>query len=84
MAVPEGYRISGIEARMEVGARGEEKANVKKCIELTKKYCYITRTLEKVILIRISVMKMKLPNIAIVWRFFHNIVRRRMKVFHEG
>jgi len=54
MAGPDGYRICGIDAKINVGTIEKEKAKVKKCIELTKKYCHITRALEKVIPIRIS------------------------------
>lgn len=49
-----GYRISGIEALIRVKVRKQERRNAEKCIELAKRYCHITRTLETAIPIRIS------------------------------
>jgi len=53
-AESDGYRIGGIEATIRVKTNRSEKTKVRRCIELTKKYCHITRTLEKAIPIRIS------------------------------
>jgi uncharacterized OsmC-like protein len=49
----EGHRMAGIEAIIHVEAKKIDEINVRRCIELTKKYCHITRTLEKVMSIKI-------------------------------
>jgi uncharacterized OsmC-like protein len=49
----EGYRISGIRAIISARARRSDEMNVRRCIELAREYCHITRTLEKVIPIEI-------------------------------
>jgi uncharacterized OsmC-like protein len=49
----EGYRISSIRAIISARARRSDEINVRRCIELAKEYCHITRTLEKVIPIEI-------------------------------
>ncbi len=53
-AESDGYRIAGIEATMHAKTNRSEKTKARRCIELTKKYCHITRTLEKAIPIKIS------------------------------
>ena len=49
----EGYRMAGIQAILYVEAKKDYETDIKRCIELTKKYCHITRTLEKAIPVRI-------------------------------
>ena len=54
LAGPKGYRITRIRALMYIKTIKNEEANAKKCAELTKDFCHITRTIEKVIPIEIS------------------------------
>ena len=53
-ATPEGYRIPRVKIVMHIKTTKNEEANAKKCVELTKDFCHITRTLEKAILIETS------------------------------
>jgi len=50
----EGYRVTGIEAEVHVETKESEKENAEKCVEMTKTYCHITRTLEKAVPIKIN------------------------------
>jgi uncharacterized OsmC-like protein len=49
----EGYRISGIRATISVETRKGNEVDVKRCIDLTKEYCHITRSLEKALTVEI-------------------------------
>lgn len=51
---PEGYRISGVKARMYAKTSNENKVDVRKCIELAIEYCHITRSLERAIPIHVT------------------------------
>jgi organic hydroperoxide reductase OsmC/OhrA len=51
----EGYRITGIEAVLQILVKKEDEAEAKKCADLALNYCHITRTLEKAIPIKTSV-----------------------------
>jgi organic hydroperoxide reductase OsmC/OhrA len=53
-AESDGYRTAGIEVTMLVTTNRSEKTKAKRCIELTKKHCHITRTLKEANPIRIS------------------------------
>jgi len=50
----DGYEIAAIDATMHAKTDKNGEANVRRCIELTKKYCHITRTLEKAIPVRVT------------------------------
>ena len=50
-----GYSITRIKAVMYVKTTKNEEVKAKKCIELTKDFCHITRTLEKAFPIEISI-----------------------------
>ncbi|MGQ9639433.1 MAG: OsmC family protein [Candidatus Bathyarchaeia archaeon] len=49
----EGYRIEGVEAHLYVESDGGDEEDLRRCVELTKRYCHITRTLEKAFPVRI-------------------------------
>jgi organic hydroperoxide reductase OsmC/OhrA len=49
----EGYRVTGIEATMQVEVEESEKVKAEKCARLSEEYCHITRTLEGVIPIKV-------------------------------
>jgi uncharacterized OsmC-like protein len=49
----EGYRLAGMEATILAEAKKSNEPEVKRCIELAKRYCHITRTLEKAVPIKI-------------------------------
>lgn len=51
---PKGYRITRVKAVMHIKTRKNEEEKVKKCVELTKDFCHITRSIEKTIPIEIS------------------------------
>ncbi len=51
---PEGYRITGITAVIHVEVNVEEKEKTEECIELTREYCHLTRSLEHTIPIKIK------------------------------
>lgn len=50
----DGYRITGIDALIRVKVKAQERRKAEKCLELAKKYCHITRSLETAIPLRIS------------------------------
>jgi len=50
----DGYRITGIDALIRVKVRSRDRRKTERCVELAKKYCHITRSLETAIPIRIS------------------------------
>lgn len=50
----DGYRMTGIDASIRVKVRRQDRRKAEKCVELARKYCHITRTLETAIPIRIS------------------------------
>ncbi len=50
----DGYRIMGIEALIRLKVKSEERPKAERCVELAKRYCHITRTLETAIPIHIS------------------------------
>ena len=50
----DGYRIRGIDASIRVKVKTQERRRAEKCVELAKKYCHITRSLETAIPIHIS------------------------------
>jgi organic hydroperoxide reductase OsmC/OhrA len=50
---PEGYRLTGARVNLSAETDGEGEAQVRKCIEMTEKFCHITRSLEKAFPIRI-------------------------------
>jgi putative redox protein len=52
---PEGFRIDDVNAVLHIITSKIEKSKAKKCTELTRKFCHITRTLEKVVPIKIIV-----------------------------
>ena len=52
---PEGYRLSGIEATINIKAAEEKKMGLKKCAELAREYCHVTHVLEEVIPVRILI-----------------------------
>ncbi len=49
----EGYRMSGISAMISVETGKDNEVDVKRCINLTKEYCHITRSLEKALPVEI-------------------------------
>jgi uncharacterized OsmC-like protein len=49
----EGYRLADMEATIFAEAKKSNEPEVKRCIELAKQYCHLTRTLEKAVSIRI-------------------------------
>ena len=49
----EGYRLAGMEATILAEAKKSSEPEVRRCIELAKRYCHITRTLEKAVPIKI-------------------------------
>ena len=49
----QGYKISRIRATISAKASRSDEIDVRRCIELAKEYCHITRTLEKVVPIKI-------------------------------
>ncbi len=54
---PEGYRVTGINALLQVKiAKGEDR-KLRECVELAREYCHLTQALEKSIPIEISVEK---------------------------
>jgi organic hydroperoxide reductase OsmC/OhrA len=50
---PEGYRVTGLRVNLSVETDSEGEAQARKCIEMTEKFCHITRSVEKAIPIRI-------------------------------
>ncbi len=50
----DGYRITRIDASITVKVKSQERRKAERCVELAKKYCHITRTLETAVPIRIS------------------------------
>ena len=50
---PEGYRVTGARVNLSAETDAEGEAQARKCIEMTEKFCHITRSLEKAIPIRI-------------------------------
>ena len=55
MIGPEGYRITGIRITVHIETIKSDRGKAEKCAELMMEYCPITRTLEKVIPIEVSV-----------------------------
>ncbi|MEM3004864.1 MAG: OsmC family protein [Candidatus Bathyarchaeia archaeon] len=51
---PDGYRIARIEYRMNIKTNSSERTKARRCVELTKRYCHLTRILEKIIPIKIT------------------------------
>jgi uncharacterized OsmC-like protein len=49
----EGYRLAGMEATIFAEANKSNEAEVRRCVELAKQYCHLTRTLEEAVPIRI-------------------------------
>jgi uncharacterized OsmC-like protein len=49
----EGYRLAGMEATIFAEAMKSNEPEVRRCIELAKQYCHLTRTLEKAVPIKI-------------------------------
>jgi uncharacterized OsmC-like protein len=54
MSGPEGYRITQIKATVTVETIERDQDEAETCVELMKKYCPLTRTLEKAIPIEIT------------------------------
>ena len=54
MSGPEGYRITRIKATVTVETIERDRDEAETCVELTKTYCPLTRTLEKAIHIDIN------------------------------
>ncbi len=50
----EGYRLTHIEVIMKVEVSEEKSERVEKCVELTKKYCHILRSIEQCVPIEIK------------------------------
>jgi len=50
----DGYRMNSIKASMHVTTKKSYEAKARRCIELTKKHCHITRMLEPVVRVEIS------------------------------
>ncbi len=57
----EGYRITHIRATITIETVERDRDEVETCIELTKKYCPLTRTLEKAIPIEVNTQIRMLP-----------------------
>ena len=51
---PEGYRIKKIEIIIHVEVDREEKLKAEECVELTKTFCHLTRSLEEGIPIKVK------------------------------
>jgi organic hydroperoxide reductase OsmC/OhrA len=51
---PEGYRVTGALVNLAVKTDAEGRERAQECIELTKKFCHITRSIEKSVPIRIA------------------------------
>jgi uncharacterized OsmC-like protein len=49
----EGYRLAGMEATIFAEAKKSNEPGLRRCIELARRYCHLTRTLEKAVPIRI-------------------------------
>ncbi|MEM3527682.1 MAG: OsmC family protein [Candidatus Bathyarchaeia archaeon] len=49
----DGYEVERVDAHLFIESRDVDEANLRRCVELTRKYCHITRTLEKAFPIRI-------------------------------
>jgi uncharacterized OsmC-like protein len=49
----EGYRLAGMEATIFAEAKKSNELGLRRCIELARRYCHLTRTLEKAVPIRI-------------------------------
>lgn len=50
---PEGFRVTGVRVNLSVETDSEGEVEARKCIEMTEKFCHITRSIEKAIPIRI-------------------------------
>jgi organic hydroperoxide reductase OsmC/OhrA len=50
---PEGFRVAGARVNLSVETDAEGETEARKCLEMTEKFCHITRSLEKAIPIRI-------------------------------
>jgi organic hydroperoxide reductase OsmC/OhrA len=51
---PEGYRVSGAQVSLVVRTDDEGRRKAQDCIEMTKKFCHITRSIEKSVPIEIT------------------------------
>lgn len=51
---PEGYRIAEVECEIRVEVTGANEKAAKECMELARKYCHITRTIEEAVNVRVS------------------------------
>ena len=51
----EGYRIRWVEAVLHVKAEREEEGLARRCAELARDYCHITKTVEKALPIRVYI-----------------------------
>jgi uncharacterized OsmC-like protein len=49
----EGYRLAGMEATIFAEAKKSNEPGLRRCIELARRYCHLTRTLEKAVPIKI-------------------------------
>jgi len=51
---PRGYRVTGIEAIINVETDEEGREKAQKCAELTQEYCHLTRSIDSAIPIKVS------------------------------
>jgi organic hydroperoxide reductase OsmC/OhrA len=51
---PEGYRVSGAQVSLMVRTDDEGRRKAQDCIEMTKKFCHITRSIEKSVPVEIA------------------------------
>jgi len=52
-AKADGYEVERVDAHFRIEPGDVDEANLRRCVDLTKRYCHITRTLEKAFPIRI-------------------------------
>jgi organic hydroperoxide reductase OsmC/OhrA len=50
----EGYRVDGAQVKLTVETNKEDEDKARICVEMTKKFCHITRSIEKCMLVEVS------------------------------
>jgi organic hydroperoxide reductase OsmC/OhrA len=51
---PEGYRVTGTHVNLNVETDDKGKDEAQDCVEMTKKFCHITRSIERCMLVEVS------------------------------